>query len=87
MRTWRTGLFPYTKGMAGVDRSDQMLSYHEMNNYRSNFLNNNPFLLMCKHFNDLSSKVDYSSSYFVVKKEILNLCILNTETGPKKISH
>ena len=24
-------------------------------NYRSNFVNNNPFLLMCKHFNDLSS--------------------------------
>ena len=39
----------------------------KMNNYRSNFLNNNPFMLMCKHFNDLSSKVDYFSSYFVVK--------------------
>ena len=41
----------------------------KMNNYWSNFLNNNPFLLMCKHFNDLSSKVDYYTSYFVVKKE------------------
>ena len=45
------------------------------NNYRSNFLNNDPFLLMCKHFNDLSIKVDYSSAYFVVKKEIINYLI------------
>ena len=29
----------------------------KMNNYRSNFLNNNLFLLMCKHFNDFSTKV------------------------------
>ena len=28
---------------------------------------------MCKHFNDLSTKVDFSSSYFIVKKEIINL--------------
>ena len=50
----------------------------KMNNYRSNFLNNNPFMLMCKHFNYLSSKVDYSSSYFVVKKEIINYLNLTT---------
>ena len=25
----------------------------QMNNYRSNFLNNTAFMLMCKHFNDL----------------------------------
>ena len=50
----------------------------KMNNYRSKFLINNPFLLMCKHFNDLSTKVDYSSSYFVVKKEIINYLNLRT---------
>ena len=42
-----------------------MFARIKMNNYRSNFLNNNSFLLMCKHFNGLSSKLDYSSSYFV----------------------
>ena len=45
----------------------------------NNFLNNNQFLLMCTHFNDLSSKVDYSSSYFVVKKEIINYLNLTTK--------
>ena len=52
-------------------RNLRMFAPIKMNNYRSNFLNNNPFMLMCKHFNDLSTKVDYSSSYFIVKKEIL----------------
>ena len=33
---------------------------------------------MCKHFNDLSSKVNYSSSDFVVKKEIINYLNLTT---------
>ena len=56
----------------------RMFAPIKMNNYRSNFLNNNPFLLMCKHFNDLSSKVDYSSPYFVVKKEIINYLNLTT---------
>ena len=50
----------------------------KMNNYRSNFLNNNRFMLMCKYFNDLSSKVDYSSSYIVVKKAIINYLNLTT---------
>ena len=50
----------------------------KMNNYGSNLLNNNPIVLMCKNFNDLSSKVDYSSSYFVVKKEIINYLNLTT---------
>ena len=40
----------------------------KINNYRSHFLNYNPFLLICKHFNDLSTKVDYSSYYFIVNK-------------------
>ena len=50
----------------------------KMHNYRSNFLNNNPFLLMCKHFNNLPTKVDYSSSNFVVKEEIINYLNLRT---------
>ena len=29
----------------------------KMNNYRSNFLNNNPIMLMFKYFNDLSSRL------------------------------
>ena len=50
----------------------------KMNNYRSNFLNNNTLKLMCKNYNDLSSKVDYSSSYFVVKKVIITYLNLAT---------
>ena len=59
-------------------RNLRMFAPIKMNNYRRNFLNNNPFMLMCKHFNDLSSKVDYSLSYFVVKKEIIIYLNLTT---------
>ena len=55
-----------------------MFAAIKMNSYRSKFLNNNPFLLMYKFFNDLSTKVDYSSSYFVGKKEIINYLNLTT---------
>ena len=55
-----------------TSRNLRMFADIKINNYRNNFLNDNPFLLMCKHFNDLSTKVDYCSSYFVVKKEIIN---------------
>ena len=56
-----------------------MFAAIKMNSYRSKFLNNNPFLLMYKFFNDLSTKVDYSSSYFVGKKEIINYLNLTTQ--------
>ena len=59
-------------------RNLRMFAPIKMNNYGSNFLNNNPFLLICKHFDDLSSKIDYSASYFVVKKEIINYLNLTT---------
>ena len=53
-------------------RSLRMFDPIKMNDYRSNLLNNNPFLLMCKHFKNLSTKVDYSSSYFLFKTDINN---------------
>ena len=37
-------------------RNLRMFAPIKMNNYRYNFLNN-PFLLMCKNFNDLSTKI------------------------------
>ena len=59
-------------------RNWRMLAPIKLNNYGSNFLNKNPFLLMCKHLNDLSSKVYYSSSYFVIKKEFIKYLNVTT---------